>query len=627
MKKICFLLLLPVQFVYGQQKVYDSLQQQLAVAKADTQRLRLLHQLSIATLGIDRRKALEIAKQGVTLAETTSDKNWQSKLYEVRGRMHANLMQLDSAQMFLTKAMEGYVAVNNKKGQATTSFLFSWVAKRKGAFEDAMASDLKALRIMEELNDKEGIASAYERLSDGLTRQGKFTEAMEYAKKSVETCERNNLRHQQVYALFNAGNVSIAMNNNTEALNYYNKSIDLARVLNFAPGSITPIINSRGNALKHLKQYQLALADYNTTLAQSKQTNFVQGISSAIANLGEVNMLMGNYKEALGYQLETVRLQEENKDVTNLTENYKHVATIYEKLGDYKKALAYERKSRGMRDSVASIKSDTAMSRLLTQYQTEKKEATIATQQNEIAQQKKIRWLSTGIAVLLAGFLVFGYRSFQNRNRSNRLLKAKNSENELLLKEIHHRVKNNLEVVSSLLALQSAQIDDPHTKEAMQEGQNRVHSIGIVHQKLYQGTNLGTIEMKDYFLNLSESILDSFGADKRVSVELAMEKTDVDIDTAVPLGLIVNELLTNILKYAFPQGQQGKIRIRLEKQPGGALHLEVSDNGVGKSGIVNGTGFGGQLVSLLTRQLSGSMREDLQHGTAVFFHFKPGKVA
>jgi len=207
------------------------------------------------------------------------------------------------------------------------------------------------------------------------------------------------------------------------------------------------------------------------------------------------------------------------------------------------------------------------------------------------------------------------------------LLAAKNAENELLLKEIHHRVKNNLEVVSSLLALQSAQIDDPNTKDAMLEGQNRVQSIGIVHQKLYQGTNLGAIEMKDYFINLGESILDSFGAEKRVTIDCAMEQLDVDIDTAVPLGLIVNELLTNTLKYAFPEGKNGIVRIKLEKRRDGILQLEVSDNGVGKSGVTKGTGFGSQLVSLLTQQLSGSMREEVKDGTSIYFEFKMDKAA
>jgi len=212
-------------------------------------------------------------------------------------------------------------------------------------------------------------------------------------------------------------------------------------------------------------------------------------------------------------------------------------------------------------------------------------------------------------------------------NTTQASLVARNSENELLLKEIHHRVKNNLEVVSSLLELQSNQIDDPHTKDAMLASQNRVHSIGIVHQKLYQGENLGAIEMKDYFINLSESILDSFSAQKRVQVECAMSSLNVDIDTAVPLGLIVNELLTNTIKYGFPEGRNGKVQIKLEHGANGNLQTQVSDNGVGKSGSIKGTGFGGQLISLLTRQLGGTIKEDSSNGTHIFFEFKATRAA
>jgi two-component sensor histidine kinase len=212
-------------------------------------------------------------------------------------------------------------------------------------------------------------------------------------------------------------------------------------------------------------------------------------------------------------------------------------------------------------------------------------------------------------------------------NAAQTSLVARNAENELLLKEIHHRVKNNLEIVSSLLALQSNQVDDAHTREAMLEGQNRVQSIGIVHQKLYQGKNLGAIEMKDYFINLSDSILDSFGAQKRVQVECAMEALNVDVDTAVPLGLIVNELLTNTIKYAFPDGRSGKVQIKLTQTANGNLQMQVSDNGVGKSTTISGTGFGGQLISLLTQQLDGTMKEENINGTHVFFEFKPTKAA
>ena len=627
MKKVCLLLLFSAQVAYGQKNPYDSLQLKLDVATSDTQKLELIKQLVDIAFISDIQKALVFSRQGVQLADKIGDKNWQPKFYEMEGRMLANLLELDSATAFFNKAMAGYIAVDNKRGQATTAFKIGWVYKKKGEFEKALASDIKASGLMEKLDEKKGMAAAYERICEDLTSQGRLDEAMDYAQKAIDVCKENHLDDEMAFALTMGGYVTIAGKKNQEAFDYFDRALKLARKQNFNQISLSDFLNNHGNALKRLGRYPEAIKDYEAASAIAKKSNYSNAISATIANLGEVSLLMGNYKGALAYQLETVRLQEQDSDLSNLTENYLHVSNIYEHLGDYKLALAYHKKALLIRDSIASVKSDEAMTDMLTKYQTQKKEATILSQQKEISEQNKIQWLGAGVVFLMAGFIIFGIITYRTRAKRSRLLAAKNAENELLLKEIHHRVKNNLEVVSSLLALQSAQIDDPNTKEAMLEGQNRVHSIGIVHQKLYQGTNLGAIEMKDYFLNLSESILDSFGAEERVKIELAMEKLDVDIDTAVPLGLIVNELLTNTLKYAFPKGRKGNVLIRLEKKPNGILHLEVSDNGVGKSGVVHGTGFGDQLISLLTRQLSGKMYEEIKNGTSVFFDFKLEKVA
>jgi two-component sensor histidine kinase len=457
-------------------------------------------------------------------------------------------------------------------------------------------------------------------------RQGRQTEALDYAKKAIKICEDHQFDEELFYAYRSAGDACIADGNPGEAFNYYNKSLTLGTQLKMGPANLADLTNCRGNAQKRLGNLDEALADYQECLSLAKQANYPNAIHTAIANLGEIYLLKGNYDEALPYQLQTIKLQEESNDFTNLVENYQHVSMIYGQLGDYKSALQYERKSRALRDSTMSLQSDLAVSELRTKYESEKNEATIAAQQQQLYQRKLIQWLSIGAAALLAGLLFFLYRSYQDRTKAYQLLEGKNAENELLLKEIHHRVKNNLEVVSSLLALQSSQIDDKGIKDAMLEGQNRVQSIGIVHQKLYQGQNLGAIEMKDYFLNLSESILDSFGAEDRVTIDCAMDQLNVDIDTAVPLGLIVNELLTNTLKYAFPEGKKGTVRIQLKKTGENNLHLEVTDNGVGKSGIAKGTGFGEQLISLLTRQLAGSMREEVKNGTTIYFDFNLAKA-
>lgn len=624
--KLLILLLFPY-IIHSQQATLAELELKLNSEKNQTKKLEIISEMVSTVFENDMKQALEFAKKGVKLADQLNDKNWQPKFYEMEGRMHANLLQLDSANLFFDKAMKGYKVIDDVRGQASTSFKLAWVLKKKGEYEKAMQKNIYALKLMESIDDKAGICDAMTRISWDLTKQNRLNEALDYAEKAIDMAEKNNLTSEFFYVYNNAGDVAIAMGKNQLSLDYFNKAAAIVEEQNFGLISRVDIGNSQGNALKKLGRYDEAIRFYTNCLKMAKEANYQNGINTVTANLGEINLLKGNYKEALPYQLETVRLQETNNDIANLIENYHHVSTIYQKLNDFESALNYKQKAYDLRDSIGSIESDAKMSELLTKYETEKKEETIAFQETKISQQKLVQYLGIIVVGLLLGLLIFGFISYRNRSKSNRLLAQKNAENELLMKEIHHRVKNNLEIVSSLLALQSAQIDDTKTKEAMTEGQNRVNSISIVHQKLYQGTNLGSIEMKDYFLNLSQSILDSFGAEEKVKLNLAMEKLDLDIDTAVPLGLIINELLTNTIKYAFPEGDKGTITIKLEKQNDQHLHLVVTDNGIGKSGITHGTGFGTQLVSLLTQQLNGTMKEESENGTTHIFDFKLRKAA
>ncbi|MFH4966130.1 tetratricopeptide repeat protein [Gaetbulibacter sp. M235] len=617
------------QVYFSQNKSVDSLNLLLSKETVNSTKLEILSQIVSFESNTDLKKALVYARQGVTLSNEIKDKNWQPKFNEMKGRIHANLLELDSASYHFKKALDGYIAIKDKKGQATTYFKIGWVHKKKGELEKAMEVDIEALRLMESINDNLGIAGANNRISEDLSRQERNSESLEYAKKNIEFCKKNKLSEELVYAYTSAGGACIAMNNPQESFFYFDKALRLAKSLGFNPMNLSDFNNNLGNSLKRLGKYSEALTNYENALTLAKQTNYRNAVVTVTANLGEINLLTGNYKEALKYQLQTVQFQEDDNDLSNLTENYGHISTIYEKLGDYQMALEYQKKARIMRDSTAKTESDKTMSELLTQYETEKKENTIASQKTQLAQQKLVQWLSIGFACLLLAFLFFGYRSYQARTKSNQLLAAKNQQNELLLKEIHHRVKNNLELVKSLISLQSAQLEDSVTKDAMIASQNRVQSMGIIHQKLYQGENLGSIEMKDYFINLGEGILDTFNADDKVKIECAMDNLELDVDTAVPIGLIVNELLTNALKYAFPDNAKGNILISLSKSNPEILTLKVSDNGIGKiAGLApKGTGFGSQLIQLLTQQLNGKMTEDSQNGTSVLFHFKLNTAA
>lgn len=232
--------------------------------------------------------------------------------------------------------------------------------------------------------------------------------------------------------------------------------------------------------------------------------------------------------------------------------------------------------------------------------------------------------LARGIAVRnLKGHL---YRmagsitDISERRRHEEQIIASLKEKELLLREIHHRVKNNMQVISSLLRLQSSSTDDRRYTELMKECQNRIHTMSLVHEKLYQSNDLARIDFRDYLENLIHSLFRSYAVSPD-KVELQLDVADIKagIDTAIPCGLIINELVTNALKYAFPNGHSGWIRVGMWLRDDAWVELIVEDNGVGLPDDFDpnqSESLGLQLVSVLVKdQLQGELEVIRKDGT------------
>jgi two-component sensor histidine kinase len=206
------------------------------------------------------------------------------------------------------------------------------------------------------------------------------------------------------------------------------------------------------------------------------------------------------------------------------------------------------------------------------------------------------------------------------RRRAEEQIKASLREKEVLLKEIHHRVKNNLQVISSLLYLQSKSIEDEETLEMFKDGWNRIRSMALVHERLYQSRDLARIDFAEYVRNLADYLFRSYGVDSSlIKLKINVRDVSVGIDTAVPCGLILNELVSNSLKHAFPRGRAGEIRIELRSGGEGECSLIVSDDGVGLPGDLDfrdTESLGLQLVNTLVDQLEGIIEVDRNGGTA-----------
>jgi two-component sensor histidine kinase len=215
------------------------------------------------------------------------------------------------------------------------------------------------------------------------------------------------------------------------------------------------------------------------------------------------------------------------------------------------------------------------------------------------------------------------------RTQAEVRIAASLQEKEVLLREIHHRVKNNLQVISSLLRLQAESITEPMTRALFQEGQDRVRSMALVHEKLYQSADLAQIDFGEYVRHLVAHLLLSYqGKDQAVALQIDAGVVLLGVNVAVPCGLILNELVTNALKHAFPDGRPGEIRVALQidqATPQGILGiLEVCDNGVGLPAhmdVAQTESLGLYLVHRLAIQLEGRLEVHNRNGTSFRLSF------
>lgn len=226
-------------------------------------------------------------------------------------------------------------------------------------------------------------------------------------------------------------------------------------------------------------------------------------------------------------------------------------------------------------------------------------------------------------------------RAITERNELEELKRSKNElqnalkEKEMLLKEVHHRVKNNLMIISNLLELQSYYIQDKADLDVFRESKTRADSMALIHERLYQSTDLKSIDIGDYIRNLAADIFDTYVIDPdQINLMVNVEDIRLDTNTAIPLGLIINELLTNCLKYAFPDDKKGTITIMLNKNDDKFI-LIIKDDGIGfpsNLNYKNTDSLGLELVNSLTKQIDGNIELNSADGTEFRITFDETKI-
>jgi two-component sensor histidine kinase len=251
-------------------------------------------------------------------------------------------------------------------------------------------------------------------------------------------------------------------------------------------------------------------------------------------------------------------------------------------------------------------------------------------QQGLLSRERKLRLLllSAFFSTAVLGAIAFSF--YRKQRKKNSIIQKQSEDMQTLMKEIHHRVKNNLQVISSLLDLQASSIKHDQAYEAVREGRNRVQSMALLHQNLYSDGNIKGIRVKNYIDNLAQGLFASYNINpETVVLSTDIDDLNLDVDTVIPIGLILNELISNSLKYAFNLKQQGRIIVELKKI-NEILLLRVKDNGQGFTSLQSldpGASFGIKLIKAFARKLKAKLDIYNDNGACVEMQIHRFKLA
>jgi len=600
----------------------DELEAGYKSLKIDTLKYAALNDLAYYMHSRDLKKSLDLTRKGLEMVRAHRNELWEGRFQITEGAILLRMEKLDTALAILNDAKHKV----QKKDLPLLFTQLGYIYERRGNILKAADFAFESKKIGLELNDNRAIAQAYSDLSNLYWKFSDFEKGLDLALRSVSYFEKRNVNDMDYdFALYVVGNNLLNLQKHQEALGYFNQAILIGEQYGFY-NNLSDVYISLVDLYTELNQYEEAeSAGYQAI----KYANLIENdflLMRCWLAMGRLKLFQGKYEEAialLNHSLEVAT--PEFGDKFFLSQLYGRLGKAYHKSHNYKDAIVAFEVYDSLKKQVFDDNSKQRMSLFKYEFDIEDRESTILSMEERIKKQNSTQSLITIIAGLLLILLLVLYVTYQNNKKKNILLESQNEEKEFLLKEIHHRVKNNLGIVSSLLDLQADKIKDPKIVSAIEESRNRVYSMSMIHQKLYQGTNLSSIGMKDYLIDLSQHILDSYGSEDKVDFNYDLEDMQLDVDSAIPIGLIVNELLTNSFKHAFPEGRKGIIQITCQHLTKDRILLEVADNGIGLLEFDKeddqGSGFGTQLIDLLIHQLDGSIMTVSGEGTKIRMEF------
>lgn len=565
------------------------------------------------------RLAVNNFVEALQMARKLENKNYEAEALENLGLLYNSFQGFNEGTAYYIKALKIKEGLSDQKGAARIAQVLGETYYRKRLFDSALYFSGVARNGAEKAGMLTEAYMADINSAMSLIRLKKWDQAQAILQQLSTHIYNNQDENRRLRYEICWGNYYLSKGDSATATIYYNKAKKLAGENSF-PEMYALIY--RNIAESHYERNQIKEAYENYT----KYNNYITQLYSGrnLANLGSLENIMNATTSkdearllAMENGLKKSQLESELLKRLSLERENELSDSLLAKEMNLSEALQRENAFR---------KNELEKETILKAALARENKATV--QQLEKEKLIKLGLIGGSLLLLLAGAVIL--LQYRKQKKKNNLIQKQSDDLQVLMKEIHHRVKNNLQVVSSLLDLQSHTITDTHASAAVKEGKNRVQSMALIHQNLYSEGNIKGIMVKDYIHNLVQSLCDSYNiTSDKVKVNANIDDLNLDVDTMIPLGLVLNELVSNSFKYAFKENHPGVLNILLQEKDE-KLHLKVSDNGAGfpaDMDVKSTKSFGLKMIRAFAQKLKATLDIYNNEGAVVEMQISKFKAA